>query len=415
MDELISSNSEKDYNLPHADIIKAKEIEKYHDLFRLFITRDTEKITLCLAAVRTLARETDGIFSREELDQVLSYLNAETRVDVIKTIVKYGWIVSNGVRYFFPERMRHMMMFLFNVFVGEMDSFNREIAISLAVSDLDEVAGVDEEASAQSLQMAFGTLRRIKAEFLSCLEQRSPGEARGLLVKGKDFHETIEKIEDRLNKINRSSYRYTQTTEIRGLLAEIMRLSQDLHEYVQQDIQANARSFGQYLTPEQVEEFLHVASIDLLTGLVQKNFSSPRKPHFLSREELCRRGFNYLQNKPEIQELTPPPPITEIIERNFEETNSDGASDIFYKEIMNKLSQNSLTPLHEMVIKNNFGETVFRTGLLTSLRNELEDTDEKTFEICLKDGILELKEGFIESITEGEITLGNGSNTEGVE
>lgn len=43
MNELITSNSEKDYNLPHTDIIKAKEIEKYHELFRLFITRDKEK------------------------------------------------------------------------------------------------------------------------------------------------------------------------------------------------------------------------------------------------------------------------------------------------------------------------------------------------------------------------------------
>ncbi|MFB6367879.1 hypothetical protein ACFCP7_28395 [Paenibacillus elgii] len=411
---VFTSSIKKDYDLPHSDITKAKEIEKYHDLFRLFMIRDKEKITLCLAAVRTLARETDGIFSREEMDQVLSYLDTETRVDVIKTIVKYKWIVSNGIRYFFPERMRHMMMFLFNVFVGEMESFNREIAVSLAVSDLDEVVGVDEETSAQSLQMAFGTLRRIKAELLSCLEQKSPVEARNLLLKGKDFHVTIEKIEDRLNKINRNSYHYTQTTEVRGLLAEIMRLSQDLHEFVQQDIQANARSFGQYLTPEQVEEFLHLASMDLLSGLVQKNFSSPRKPHFLGRDELCRRGFNYLENKPEIQELTPPPPITEIIERHFEDINSDGASDIFYKEIMNKLSQNSPVPLHGMVIKNNFGETVFRTGLLTTLSHELEDTDEKTFELYLKDNVLELRQGFVKNITEGEITLVNTSNVEGV-
>lgn len=49
-----------------------------------------------------------------------------------------------------------------------------------------------------------------------------------------------------------------------------MRLSQELHEFIQQDIQANARSFGQYLTPEQVEEFLHEAPLDLLAGLIQR-------------------------------------------------------------------------------------------------------------------------------------------------
>ncbi|MEK3965485.1 hypothetical protein BSK62_06410 [Paenibacillus odorifer] len=407
MNELITSNSEKDYNLPHTDIIKAKEIEKYHELFRLFITRDKEKITLCLAAVRTLARETDGIFSKEEMDQVLGYLNTDTRNQVIKTIVKYGWIISNGVRYQFPERTRYMLMFLFTVFVGEVDSFNREIALSLAVNDLDEIVGVDEETSAESLQIAFGTLRRIKTEFINCLEQRSPVEGRNLLIKGKDFHETIGKIEDRLKKINKNSYHYTQTTEVRGLLAEIMRLSQELHEFIQQDIQANARSFGQYLTPEQVEEFLHEAPLDLLAGLIQKNYSSPRKPSFLSREELNRKAVNYLENKSEKQELSPPPPITEIVERRYEETNFEGASNLFHKEIMSKLMSDSVIPLHDVVIKNNYGETVFRTGLLTTLKNDLSGTSEDLFDINLKDYILEINEGFIRNITEGDIRLKN--------
>ncbi|MDH6428060.1 MULTISPECIES: hypothetical protein [unclassified Paenibacillus] len=407
MNELITSNSEKDYNLPHTDIIKAKEIEKYHELFRLFITRDKEKITLCLAAVRTLARETDGIFSKEEMDQVLGYLNTDTRNQVIKTIVKYGWIISNGVRYQFPERTRYMLMFLFTVFVGEVDSFNREIALSLAVNDLDEIVGVDEETSAESLQIAFGTLRRIKTEFINCLEQRSPVEGRNLLIKGKDFHETIGKIEDRLKKINKNSYHYTQTTEVRGLLAEIMRLSQELHEFIQQDIQANARSFGQYLTPEQVEEFLHEAPLDLLAGLIQKNYSSPRKPSFLSREELNRKAVNYLENKSEKQELSPPPPITEIVERRYEETNFEGASNLFHKEIMSKLMSDSVIPLHDVVIKNNYGETVFHTGLLTTLKNDLSGTSEDLFDINLKDYILEINEGFIRNITEGDIRLKN--------
>ncbi|PQP82224.1 hypothetical protein C0Q44_21545 [Paenibacillus sp. PCH8] len=405
MDGVTSSDSEKDYNLPHTDIIKAKEIEKYYELFRIFTTRDKEKITLCLSSIRTLARETDGIFSKEEMDQALSYLNIDTRNQVIKTIVKYGWIISNGVRYQFPERMRHMLMFLFNVFVGEMDSFNREIALSLAVSDLDEIAGVDEETSTESLQIAFGTLRRIKTEFINCLEQRSPVEGRNLLIKGKDFHETIGKIEDRLKKINKSSYHYTQTTEVRGLLAEIMKLSQELHEFIQQDIQANARSFGQYLTPEQVEEFLHEAPLDLLAGLIQKNFSSPRKPSFLSREELNRKAINYLENKPETQELSPPPPITEIVERRYEVSNYEGASNLFHKEIMSKLMFNSPFPLQDILIKNNYGETVFRTGLLTTLKYDLDDISENSFDINLKDNVLEFEEGFIQSITEGEISI----------
>lgn len=409
--EIFTFELEKDYDLRQDDILKAKEIEKYHELFRLFTARDTEKITLCIAAVRTLARETDGIFSREDMDRVLSYLNTDTRVYVIKRIVKYGWIVSNGIRYQFPERMRHMMMFLFGVFNGEGDSFNREISVSLAVSDLDEVAGSDEQTSANNLQIAFGTLKSIRSQFTSSLEQRSPVEARKLLIRSRDIHEAMEKIEDRLKKINRNSYQYTQTTGIRVITAEIMRLSQELHEFIQQDIQANARSFGQYLTPEQVEEFLHTAPLELLTRLVQNNFSAPLKPHFLSQEELIRRGSNYLDNKPEIQELTPPPPITEIVERQFEAMNSEGAANLFYKELMVELNVISPIPLHKVVIKNNFGETLFHTGLLTTIRHEIdEELDKKTFEIYVDNATIELEGGFIDRITKGVVELVNQKN-----
>jgi len=406
--EKSNSKIKESYIFEHRDVLKAKEIERYHSLFKLFMTRDKEKITLCIAAVRTLLRETDGIFSREEMESSLDYLNSETKVYVIRTIIKYGWITNNGVRYQVPERVRHMMMFFFSVFVGESDSFGQEIDVSLAVSDLDEVVGTDEESASQSLQIAFGTLKRIKMEFKNCVEQKSSSEAKNLLMKGKGFNETMRKVDIKLNEINRKSYRYTQTTEVRKTMAEIMRLSQELHEFIQQDIQANARSFGQYLTPEQVEEFLHEAPLERLAGLSEKNFSSPRKPSFLSREELYRRGFGYLENKAETQELTQAPPIVEIVERTFKEINSNSASDMFYKEIIYRLNEQSTIPLHSLVIKNNFGETIFRTGLLTTLRNELKSNEEIIFEISLKDNILELPEGFLKNITDGYVEfIGN--------
>lgn len=117
--------------------------------------------------------------------------------------------------------------------------------------------------------------------------------------------------------------------------------------------------------------------------------------------------MNYLENKSEKQELSPPPPITEIVERRYEETNFEGASNLFHKEIMSKLMSDSVIPLHDVVIKNNYGETVFRTGLLTTLKNDLSGTSEDLFDINLKDYILEINEGFIRNITEGDIRLKN--------
>ncbi len=404
--ELIPDELEQDYNLGHSDIKVAKEIEPLHNLFKLFSLRNPEMITLCLAAVRTLARETNGIFSREEMDHALSYLTQSTRLKVINKILYYNWIVSNGIKYEFPENLRYMMMFLFGPLAQSSDSFKRDIELSFAISDLDEVAGSNDETAETNLQVAFGTLRRIRSQFLNVLEQKSPMEAQKLLVRSKDIHTAMNDAEAHLRERNRESYNYSQTTELRDISSEIIRLSQELHVFIQQDIQANARSFGQYLTPEQIEEFLQKASVERLARLINNRFASPLKPFFLAKEELERRGIGYLEHKPEKQEPTPPPPVVPIVKREAVINNQEGSANSFYRELMTRLSVDPTIPLHNAVVKNNFGESLFRTGLLVAIKHELSEEPERVqFNLTLEGIIEQLAAGPVQEITRGVVEL----------
>lgn len=395
-----------DYDLPQPDIVQAKELEPFHGLFRLFLVQDAEIITLCLAAIRTLARETEGIFTREEMDQKLSYLKPSTRSKVIRVIQKYNWVTSNGIRYEFSERVRTLIMFMFGALTRSEDNFAQDIAVSFAISDLDDITGANEEASRENFEAAIGTLRKIRSQFIRVLEQRSAIEARKLLNRCKNIRESMESIENNLRKHNRTSYKYTLTTEIQAICAEIIRLSQELLTFIQQDIQANARSFGQYLTPEQVEEFLSEASPDLLARIMKKRFSSPIKPLFIKKEDLMKRAVDYLQNKPELQELTPPPPTAEIIKRDVSITRQEGPANDFYIELIARLNQKSSLPLQEAILAETYGGSIYRTGLLVTVRSDLsEHPNKQQFDLKMNGAIIDLIDGPIKQISSAKVEL----------
>lgn len=401
-----SSTDEKlnDYNLPHDDILQAQEIEPYYDLFRLFGVRTKEMITICLGAIRTLARQTDGFFTREEMERELSYLYQPTRTKVIRILQGHGWITSNGIRYEIPEKVRNLLVFLFGALTRSDESFAQAIDVSFTMSDLDEVGGTEEEKAEANFEIAIGTLRHIRTQLQRVLEQKSPTEARRMLFKSKNVREAIEHVEQRIKQRNRKSYKYAVTTEVRTLCAEIIRLHQELLLFIHQSIQSNARAFGQYLTPEQIEEFIDKASLGMLERLAKKHFASPITPLHLSKIEILQRGTAYLQHRPEIQEPTPPPPMAEIKRRDITVKRQKGSAAEFYRELISLLEQNPNLSLSEVVVKNSFGESLFRTGLLTTIRRETaDDPEQMQLEIVLDGTFIDLDEGPVARISKGVI------------
>lgn len=399
-----SQESISDYDLSQLDIVQAKKIEPYYKILKLFSLRNDETITLCIAAFRTLARSTAGVFTREEVDQVLSYVSNSMRSKIFRTLLDYEWVISNGIRYEIPERVRNFHIFMSSALASEEEDYGKMIGVSSAMSDLDDAVGTDEETSLENFRISIGTLHKIREELKRVLDQKSSSAAREALYKSENVRNEMDKLERKLRKRNRKRYLFNLTTMVRAICADIINLHQDLMNFIHQDIQANARSFGQYLTPEQIAEFLHKCSLEQMTKLIKKNYSSSHQMLLVTKDELLQRGLSYLRREPEIQEPTPPPPEADIQRREIVIQQQEGATVSFYKELTDKLQIESEMPLHEVVVEDSFGNTLLRTGLLITVRHEIVYMPEKTqFDIVLEDEILSLIDGPIENITKGTV------------
>ena len=115
---------ENDYYLSQIDIRQAKIIEPYYDLFRIFNKKSIQIITLCLAGIRTLLRNTDSVFNKEEMNEALSHLSQKTGNKIFYELQENGWIINNGLRYEIPERVRMLTLFLHTVLTFEEQDFN---------------------------------------------------------------------------------------------------------------------------------------------------------------------------------------------------------------------------------------------------------------------------------------------------
>lgn len=400
-----SAEYDGDYNIPNEDINQAKMIEPFYDLFRLFTLRNDETITLALAAIRTLARQTDGFFTREQMNLSLNYLSSESRTKVSKSLQDYGWITNNGLRYEITERVRNLMVFLFGTLTRSSQDMARDLSVSFSFLDLDEAAGIDEGTAEGNFESAIGSLRRVKAQLEQVLEKKSATEANRLLSKSKEVRTVIDNIVKRLKEKNRQTYKYTLTTEVYKLRAEIIRMYQELLTFINQDIQANAKSFGKYLTPEQINEFLEKASTELLANLARRRISTEIKPLFVTKDEIMTKGCAYLERRSVIQELTPPPPIVEIKRENVTINVQEGAAVQFYRELLAKLDLQTPISLEKVIVKNTYGESLFRAGLLVTVLRDLENLPEKKqISLQLFRNLVNLEDGPVQLITQGLVS-----------
>lgn len=404
---------ENDYELSQFDIQHAKRIEPYYNFFKIFNKKSGHLITLCIAGIRSLIRDTEGVFSREEMEDTLSYLSQSTRNRVFNELQEYGWIVNNGIRFEIPERVRTLTIFLYSALSFEEKDFNQLIEMSCAMTYIDEIACTDEEISDANFESAMGTLKHIRAQLKRALEQKSPISAREMLSKSKDIGIAFDTVEKRLKEWNRKKYHYTLTTQIRSICADIINMNHSIFNFIHQDIQANARSFGQYLAPEQIDEFLHKASPELLANLIEKRFSSPRESYFLSKNEIMHRGIAYLQHKPEVQELTSPPPVVEIKQREVFVSSQENDTVEYYRELIQRLRKSSEITLSQAVIKDTFGKTLYRTGLLVTIRNEIVSSPAKPqIDIINKGSIDDITEGPLDRVSNAVVKLIKGSTDE---
>lgn len=404
--QVISTNN---YDTTNQFYEVASKIEPFFKVFKLFSIKDDEIIKLCISAIRILAINTQGYFTRNEAIKELSFMNIDLAKKVFGYLERYEWIINNGVNYELPDKIRYFDMFVVSVLSNGHENYNQALAVPLAMSELDEVLESSEEISVSNIKVLIGALDKVKLELKSVLEQKNTESARMALRKSVNVRIQIDNIQKAIKRKNKKKYQYIITNMVQSICAEIINLHQDLLSFIHDDIQANSKSFGKYLTPEQIAEFLHKCSMERMSSLVEKNFSSPHQLTLITKAELERRGGDYLTRKIEFQEATQPPPVVEIEKRKISVDNNDSDIIKFYDELFLNHEEDYKVPLKDIVVSETYGSSLYRAGLLIIMKQDIKLLDESKYISIINNRHTEtLPNGPVRKVTSGIVNIGVG-------
>lgn len=404
--DVTKNNDSSVYNINHQFIEQSLKMKPFFKLFKLFVLQDEELIMLCLAAIRAIASETKGFFSREEVFEILEFMEMDTAKKVFKKLEQYEWITNNGIRYELPNRVRYLSMFMLTTLSESEENYSKMIAVPTVMSELDDAMESDRDIDISNVNVIIGALNKVKMELQGVLEQRSAEAARISLIKSQDVRSQIERVQKLIKKKNLRQYNFNVTTQIHEVCADIINLHQDLLNFVHEDIQANAKSFGEYLTPEQVNEAIHKLSIEQMVFMMKKHFISPHENIFITKDELETRGLEYLERKVEYKELTPPPPQVEIKMREVVVSSIDVEINEFCQELLQKVSSTHAATLKEILVRETYGNSLYRGGLLVAIKQNAKEYLGDNQIIIETDGSIEhLESGPVEKITKGQVKL----------
>lgn len=410
--EINSNNvmSTKNYDSTNDFYEEAAKIEPYFKVFKLFSIKDNDVIKLCISSIRILAINTQGYFSRNEALKELSFMDMDLAKKIFSYLEKYEWIVSNGVNYELPDKIRYFAMFVISALSTRNENYDQMLAVPLLMSELDEVLDSTEEISISNIKVLIGALGKVKLELKNVLEQKNTESARIALMKSGNVRTQIDNIQKVIKRKNKKKYQYIITNMVQSICADIINLHQDLLSFIHDDIQANSKSFGKYLTPEQITEFLHKCSIEKMSLIIEQSFSSPHKVMLITKAELEKRGGDYLIRKIEFQEATQPPPIAEIEKRKVTVSNNDSDTNKFYEELFSDKENDYEIPIKDLVVKGTYGNSLYRAGLLIILKQDIKLLDESKEILITNNGYTEtLPDGPVRRITSGIVNINVGN------
>ncbi|MHC1682919.1 MAG: hypothetical protein AB6733_08225 [Clostridiaceae bacterium] len=389
---------------------EASKIEPYFKVFKLFSIKDEDIIKLCIASIRVLAVNTQGYFTRIEAIKELSFMEIDLAKKIFNYLEKYEWIVNNGVNYELPDKIRYFAMFVISALSSRDENYDQMLAVPLLMSELDEVLDSSEEISISNIKVLIGALGKVKSELKSVLEQKNTDSARIALRKSGNVRTQIDNIQKVIKRKNKKKYQYIITNMVQSICAEIINLHQDLLSFIHDDIQANSKAFGKYLTPEQIAEFLHKCPIEKMALLSEKNFSSPHQVMLITKAELEKRGGDYLTRKIEFQEATQPPPVAEIVKRRVIVSKNDSDVNKFYEELFFNKETDYEIPIKDLVVKETYGKSLYRAGLLIILKQDIKLLDESKDILVTNNGGTEtLPNGPVRKITSGIVNIKIGN------
>lgn len=192
--DVTKNNDSSVYNINHQFIEQSLKMKPFFKLFKLFVLQDEELIMLCLAAIRAIASETKGFFSREEVFEILEFMEMDTAKKVFKKLEQYEWITNNGIRYELPNRVRYLSMFMLTTLSESEENYSKMIAVPTVMSELDDAMESDRDIDISNVNVIIGALNKVKMELQGVLEQRSAEAARISLIKSQDVKSQTERV-----------------------------------------------------------------------------------------------------------------------------------------------------------------------------------------------------------------------------
>ncbi|AIF53530.1 hypothetical protein [Pelosinus sp. UFO1] len=368
-----------DYELNQPDITAAKKLEEHYALFDIFKIRDTQLVTLILAAARTLAGKF-GTMTNSEIDSALSYMKKQTRVQVIKHLRDAGWLQYNGVDFEMPDRARSLVHFMFTSLPRGDMSFSQSLRLdeheagSGSFYNLDE----DEKENLYFLRLLSG-LRNKCDDMQRILQKKDRRRIWKIFHEGQEIIAEVSRLRKNLKKSHLNIFSNSEKEfEIHTLLSQMIDLVSQIVRMGQELVSENSKSIGEFITPDMLDDYLRNASVELLSGLTRDTFASLKQVSQLREETIETKTLSLLNDQPEeIIEITPPPEIVDFIEEEFIIEKVKNPLELLYHEIAAKMRDVDCTALDELLFDHGdkFGIALYRTGQAVQLTHELSTID----------------------------------------
>lgn len=370
------SFEEKDfrYDQNHPDILAAKKIEPYHNLFDIFNIQDTEMISLIMASAITIMKKL-GVFSKEDIYFVLDYMSEANRKKVVEYLIKRNWIVFNGIDFEMPDRVKSLIKFLFTSFLRGDISVSDSISLVLAEYEMAEHYNLDEIDKDTASHIALiGELHNIQSKMGRVLQRRNHKEIMHIIRQSSQIINNIQSLKKLIKKRDNSLLsKFSMRQEAHNSISEVMITISRIMQIGAVEIIGNTKSaMADYISPEMINDFLETAPVDLMVELIRNNFASPKIINHLTEEKIIERTKAFVESRPEQEIVTPSPLIVEYTE---EETVVQAIIDplkVFYEELVNSMGESDKAPFEKVVFKpsDSFGIAIYRTGQMLRLASE---------------------------------------------
>lgn len=400
----------EDYDLNHPDLKAAKKLEEHYILFEIFNIQDPRVITLVLAGARTIANNF-GTFSYLELDNLLGYMSKNNRSKVINYLKKFNWIVFNGIDFEMPGYVRSLLVFLFSSLIRGDLSISEQIRVVSKEAELSEYYNFGDDREKEDLFYLTlkGSLIYWRDYMQRTLQKRSRRELLKIIRESGEIIQTVRELQKGLRKKKDGLFsNLSKQQEVHELISKIIEyISEILHLEIE-GIRENAKAIGEYIRPEMLEDFLRNSAMDRLSDLAIKNFASPKQVLQFREETVVTKTEAFVHNQPEVQEVTPPPPLVDFIEEEMITERAVNPLELLYHEIIVTMGETQRAPSEEILFNtdDNFGMAMYRTCQMIRLATELPSDEKKEEKLNLEinDRFKQLRSGPVAEMSESYIT-----------